>query len=266
MKTSTHRGRVALALALIGAGAASAQITGTIINKDDKLITGSIRWKNAQKAYAVTKGNIDVEIPLASVKEVQVPRPKEYDTALNLIQQGTPSGAIPLLEKIANDYLMLRWDEVATRLLGEAFLKAGEPDKALRVCEKIVSADPDKGFLGEMAPVYWQALLKLDRPSKVEDLVTKAIKTGNREASAYALLMRGDLFLATGDTNEIAKKALRDGYLRVVTLYRDVKAAQPEALYKTAKCFEKLGQTGRADQMRTALKSEYGATEWARKP
>jgi tetratricopeptide (TPR) repeat protein len=264
MKMSTKMGMIALALVV--AGSASAQITGTIINKDDKAISGAIRWKNSQKAYAVAQGNVDIEVPLANVKEVQVPRPKEYDTAVNLIQQGNPSGAVPLLEKVANDYLMLQWDTLATRLLGDAYLKAGEADKALRVCEKIVTADPEKGYLGEMAPIYWQALLKLDRKSKVEDLVTKAIKSGNRESSAFALLMRGDLLAASGDTQEISKKSLRDGYLRVATLYRDVKTAQPEALYKAAKCFEKLGQTARSDQMRTTLKSEYSASEWARKP
>ncbi len=265
MKTSIHRIRVSLALALIVAGAATAQIQGTIINNDDKAFTGKIRWKGSTKSYAVTIGQTDLEVPLASVKDVQVPRPKEYDTAVNLIQQGNSAGAIPILEKIVAEYLMLQWDEVATRLLGDAYLKSGDAKKAAAVCEKIISGAPDKAYLGEMAPIYWQALLKLDRPAKVEELVTKAIKSGSRQASASALNMRGDLILATGETIDINKKALRDGFLRVVTLYRDVKEAQPEALYKAAKCFEKIGQTGRADQMRTELKREYGATEWARK-
>jgi tetratricopeptide (TPR) repeat protein len=255
-----------VALLAVVAGAASAQIQGIIVNTDGKAIEGAIRWKNSTKSYAVSKGQIDVEVPLANVREVQVARPKELDVAVNQIQQNNAAGAIPLLEKISAEYIMLQWDGVATRLLGEAYLKAGEAEKAQRVCEKLIAADPEKAYLGEMAPVYWQALLKLDRKSKVEDLVGKAIKSGGREASAAALNMRGDLTLATGDTNEIAKKALRDGFLRVVTLYRDVKSAQPEALYKAAKCFEKIGQSARADQMRTTLKSEYGSSEWARKP
>jgi TolA-binding protein len=77
--------------------------------------------------------------------------------------------------------------------------------------------------------------------------------------------MRGDLGLATGDTADNAKKALRDGYLRVITLYKTEAEAQPEALFKAAKCFEKVGQSGRADQMRSELKKNFAGSEWAQK-
>ena len=53
--------------------------------------------------------------------------------------------------------------------------------------------------------------------------------------------------------------------MRVVTLYTAITDAQPEALYKAAKCFEKLGQSARADQMKTILKDKYGQSEWAHK-
>ena len=79
------------------------------------------------------------------------------------------------------------------------------------------------------------------------------------------LIARGDLILAGGNTKEIIEKALRDGYLRVVTLYRNERAAQPEALFKAAKCFEDLGQTQRADHFRSRLKDEFGSSEWAKK-
>jgi tetratricopeptide (TPR) repeat protein len=265
MKTSTYTGVAALAAVMLGAGAAWAQIAGTIITTEGKALTGAIRWKVREKAYAITQNNIDIEMPLANVRDIQIPKPKELDAAVKNVQEGSAAQAIPVLEKISNDYLMLQWDKVATRLLADAYVKAGEADKAIRVCEKVIASNPEAAYLGEMAPAYWQALLKAGRASKAEDLVTKAIKSGDREASAFALITRGDLILASGETNEVTKKALRDGFLRVVTLYKAVKSAQPEALYKAAKCFDKLGQTARADQMRTALKSEFGASEWARK-
>ena len=134
-----------------------------------------------------------------------------------------------VLEKIASDYMMLQWDKPATRYLAEAHVQAGNADKAIAVCEKVIAADPEAAYLGEMAPVYWQALIKRERLSKVEELLGKAIKTGDRPASANALIARGDLIQAGGgDANELAKKALRDGYLRVVTLYRSERSAQPE--------------------------------------
>jgi tetratricopeptide (TPR) repeat protein len=258
---------IAVAMTMLTAGAAWSQIAGVITTTENKTISGSIKWKIREKVYAITANNVEIEMPLANIKDIQVPKPKELDAAIANVQSGSAAAAIPVLEKISTDYLMLQWDTVATRLLAEAYVKAGEPEKAIRVCEKIIAANPEKAYLGEMAPAYWQAMVKAGRTSKVEDLIAKAVKSGDREASAFALLMRGDLILATGETNEIAKKALRDGFLRVVTLYKSVKTAQPEALYKAAKCFEKLGQTARADQMRTTLKSsEFAASEWARKP
>jgi len=267
MKTCTHTGVFALAAALFTASA-MAQIAGVITTAEGRKIEGAIKWKIREKAYAVTAkgGNVELELAPASISDIEIPRPKELDVAIASVQQGNAAAAVPVLEKIANDYLMLQWDKLATRLLAEAYVKAGSPDKALRVCEKVISVNPEAAYLGEMAPAYWMALLKSDRISKVEDLLTKAVKSGSREASAFALIMRGDVIRASGDTNETAKKALRDGYLRVVTLYKSERAAQPEALYKAAKCFEKLGQSSRAEQMRTTLKGEFGSSEWARKP
>ena len=83
------------------------------------------------------------------------------------------------------------------------------------------------------------------------------------------MILRGDIILKAGnESNDAAKKALTDGYLRVVYLYNDAGVAarlQPEALYKAAHCFEKLGQSGRADSMRTTLKKSYASSPWAAK-
>jgi len=265
MKRIRQTGAVALAI-LMMAGAAFGQvtkITGTIIRMNETEAKGDLRWKVREKVYEVTTPTITTEVPIAEVKEVRVPKPKALDDAEKLIRDGNYSAAIPVLEKIAADYLMLTWDRPATRLLAIAYLQTNEPDKAIRVCETIIRSDPTAAYLGEFAPIYWQALLKKGNKSKVEELMAQAIKSGDRLASAFALIMRGDMILATGDTNENAKKALRDGYLRVVALYTTEKAARAEALYKAAKCFEKLGQIQRADSFRTELKKEFAGTEWA---
>ena len=51
-------------------------------------------------------------------------------------------------------------------------------------------------------------------------------------------------------------------------MYTDDKVAnqlRPEALAKSAQCFEKINQAGRADQMRAELKRLYPASLWANK-
>ncbi|MCL2104591.1 MAG: tetratricopeptide repeat protein [Kiritimatiellaeota bacterium] len=270
MKRSRQTGTVALAMALM-AGAVfgqAAKVTGTIIRTNTTEAKGDLQWKTREKAYTVTANNITVEIPFADVAEVNVPRPKVLDDLEKLVREKNASQAVAGLEKLVADYLMLTWDRPATRLLATAYLQMDDVDKAIRVCENIIKVDPDSAYLGEFAPVYWQALQKKGNNSKVEDLMAKAIKSGDRLASAFALIMRGDMILATGDTSDNAKKALRDGYLRVVALYNSVgeRAARPEALYKAAKCFEKSGQLQRAESFRTELKKDFAGTEWAVKP
>lgn len=265
MKMSIQTGLAALAVTFMAAEAVAVQGVITMLNGSKR--EGDIKWVVRDKAYSITEKGRPIEMQLKpdEIADLQIPRPRELDAAIESIRQGNAAAAVPVLEKLAADYLMLQWDKPATRYLAEAHVQAGNADKAIAVCEKVIAANPEAAYLGEMAPAYWQALIKRDRLSKVEDLLSKAIKTGDRLASANALIARGDLVQAAGDTAEIAKKALRDGYLRVITLYKSERAAQPEALFKAAKCFEKLGQTQRADQLRTTLKGEFGSSEWAKK-
>ncbi|MDD4173123.1 MAG: tetratricopeptide repeat protein [Kiritimatiellae bacterium] len=265
MKMSIQTGLAALAVTFMAAEAAAVQGVITMPNNSKREV--DIKWIVRDKAYSITEKGRPIEMQLKpdEIADLQIPRPRELDAAIESIRQGNAAAAVPVLEKLAADYLMLQWDKPATRYLAEAHVQAGNADKAIAVCEKVIAANPEAAYLGEMAPAYWQALIKRDRLSKVEDLLSKAIKTGDRLASANALIARGDLVQAAGDTAEIAKKALRDGYLRVITLYKSERAAQPEALFKAAKCFEKLGQTQRADQLRTTLKGEFGSSEWAKK-
>ena len=246
-------------------GAVWGQVQGTIVNNDGKPLTGLLKWKVSAKAYTVTANNMDLEVPLASVSEIQIAKPKDLEAAEKQISGGNAELAIPILEKITKEYFMLKWDKPAIRYLAEAHMAAGNTDKAIKTCEAIIAADPTAAYVGEIAPLYWQALLKAGKTAKAEELVLKAIKSGDRLASAFALIMRGDLVLATGDTADNAKKALRDGYLRVITLYKSEAEAQPEALSKAAKCFEKAGQSGRADQLRSELKKNFATSKWAQK-
>mgnify|MGYP001287495090 FL=1 len=265
MKMRIQTGLAALAATFIAAEAAAVQ--GVITMPNNSKREGEIKWIARDKAYGIVEKGRSIEMQLKpeEIADLQIPRPRELDAAIEAIRQGNANAAIPVLEKIATDYLMLQWDKPATRYLAEAHVQAGNADKAIAVCEKVIATDPEAAYLGEMAPAYWQALIKRERLTKVEELLGKAIKTGDRPASANALIARGDLILAGGNTKEIIEKALRDGYLRVVTLYRNERAAQPEALFKAAKCFEDLGQTQRADHFRSRLKDEFGSSEWAKK-
>ena len=82
--------------------------------------------------------------------------------------------------------------------------------------------------------------------------------SGDRQSSAAALVMRGDIIVSTSnDAPEALKQALRDGYMRVVLMYQDAECRRErgEAMLKAAACFDKLGQAARAENLRAQAKA-----------
>ena len=259
--------KILIAMILLTAGFALAQVEGVLVTTEGRKMPGTIKWSVRDKGYKIKArgGNVEVSIAIDKVARLLIPKPKALTDAETLIKKGSGAQAISMLNKVIAGYVKLNWDETATRLLAEAHIANGDASSAIKVCEKIIVGNKEAAYLGEMAPTYWKALLMGDRVSKLDGFVTKAVKSGDRTASAFALILRGDMIRKESDTNENASKALRDGYLRVVTLYKSVKTAQPEALYKAAQCFDKLGQSSRADKMRTTLKDEFASSQWALK-
>ena len=258
-----------LLVAGVACAAAFGDVPGTIKTTTGETQKGNIRWSTREKAYVVTKGNIELQVPEADVDILDIDKPAAFDTAVDQVQKGQGAAAIPALQKIAKEYQHLQWDKVAGRYLAEAYIAAGKSEDALKMCQSIISGEPTAAYKGELAPAYWNALLALNKTSALDAALSKAAKSGDRFSSGAALILRGDVILKAGnESNDAAKKALTDGYLRVVYLYNDPGVAsrlQPEALYKAAHCFEKLGQSGRADSMRTTLKKTYASSPWAAK-
>jgi TolA-binding protein len=89
----------------------------------------------------------------------------------------------------------------------------------------------------------------------------EAVKRGTRQMAAIAQMRRGDIQRKRGEL----KEALIAGYLRTAYFFRDVKEVQGEALYKSVKCLEELGQHGHADKMRKRLLQDYPRDPYAEK-
>ena len=153
---------------------------------------------------------------------------------------------------------MLSWDKPAGRYLVEAYLAANNPQKAFDTAQGIIKGDSDAAWTGDLAPAYWQTLLKLGQNQRLENCLRKATSSGDRPTSAEALLMRGDMILAAGgDLPDTYRKALVDAYLRVALMYPDenCKAVRADAMQKAAGCFDKIGMASRAEQMRSQAKA-----------
>ena len=257
------------ALCAFAALAASAAVTGSLKLENGDEMKGTIGWSAREKAYVVTKGKFEQRYKATDVAEIDIEKPAAFDGAVAQVAKGQGAAAIPVLQKIVKDYAHLQWDKIAGRYLAEAYLAADKPDDALKACRGIIDDEPSAAYRGDLAPAYWSALLRLNRRAPLEKSLEKAMKSDDRFARGAALIMLGDIAMKEGNESvDACKKALTDGYLRVVFLYKDAEVAdklQPEALYKAAHCFDKLSQSGRADFMRTELKRSYASSPWANK-
>jgi len=252
-----------LALAALAAFAVSSAwaVQGTIkTDKDTR--SGDIKWQPRSKSYQLTykKGstNVSAEYPLTDVERLDIDKPANFDKLVELVRSGQGAGAIGGLDGIVKTYKMLVWDKPAGRYLVEAYLAAGQAQKAYDTATGIISDDKSAAYTGELAPAYWQALLKLGKTTQLENCLSKAATTGDRVSSAEALLMRGDIIIANeGDNAEAHRKALTDSYLRVALMYHDpsCKETRREAMMRCASSLDKLGMAARAEDMRTQAKS-----------
>ncbi len=252
--------RTILALAFASLTANLFAIQGTLVTDSEEL-KGDIRWDADKREYVVTvkKGNavVDMRRPLADVTSLDIPRPAALDKAVKLVESGQGASAISILNKLANEYHMMHWDRIALRALVQAHLAAGNAQRAYETCRPLIASDAAVTYTGKLAPVFWQVLRQLGKRNELEKLLNLAVKLGDRPSSAAAQNLRGDLILAEAKGSEDVRRALTDGYLRVVLLYQDADCAEErhEALLKAAECYEKLDMKGRAEEFRKQAKA-----------
>lgn len=238
------------------------QVPGIIEKKNGERMAGSIRYQRASKAYSITdQSGVSFKISARDVAEVRVKKPENLDAAIRQVQAGQYAEALPVLQEIASTYTMLEWDVIASTYLAQAHLQMGNSDLAIIACKDVIGQNKAAAWSGDLAPVYWQALLKEDRVDTLKDVLDEAVQEGGRDIAARAQVVRGDIQMKEGNF----KDALLDGYLRTVVLFQNQKSVQPEALYKAAQCFDELGQAPQAEEMRKKLLADYPDDPYARK-
>ena len=252
---------------------AAAEANGVIVKADGTQLRGLVRWKALNKIYIVKSGAskpgaavFEIEIAPEAVKSISVAEPPELRAAMQQLRENKLPSAIAAFETLAQEYTMLQWDVVATRWLADAYLRDGKPGQAVRACERVTDKRPEAALSGELASVYWQALLADGRNNKLETLLTTATQSDIPDAQARANVMRGEILKKQGKS----KDALRDGYLRTVVLYKGwrepaVQEARAEALFKAAQCFDELGLIQPATRLRKFCLDEHADSDWARR-
>ena len=255
MKINTmkkHRHLItAIVILFAGVISASAAVKGVIYKTDGTKFSGTIQWFGATQEYSINRSdNINLTIPAAEVARVIVAKPAKFDAAQKAVRGGSYAGAIHPLEQIVKNYERLGdWDIKAASLLATAYLGMNQYPQAKTMCEKIMRANPEVDKSGEFNSVYWAVLEKMKLEAKLTSVLTDAIRTGGREVAAVAQMKRADIEMSKGNV----KKALVDGYLRTAILFKDIKGIQPEALLKSADCFQQIGRQSEAEKMRKRL-------------
>ena len=255
VRSTAVAGLLLVCLAMQGAA-----IQGTLIKSiDNQPMSGDIRWKAASKQYVIAAGGVSMTLTPSQVKEVRVPKPATLDQAIAQLNNKKYSEALAVFEQIMTEYNMLQWDVPAKGYAAKAHMALGNAAKAATLCEMLLRDNPRAAYEGELAAVYWQALIEAGREETLRQILDKAVEEGSRELAALAQIRRGDIDVKNGRF----KEALVDGYLRTIVLFDGVKKYLPEALYKAAKCFEQLNETSNAEKMRKRLLAEFPSSSYA---
>jgi LAS superfamily LD-carboxypeptidase LdcB len=120
-----------LLVAGVACAAAFGDVPGTIKTTTGETQKGNIRWSTREKAYVVTKGNIELQVKESDVDVLDIDKPASFDAAVEQVQKGQGAAAIPALQKITKDYQHLQWDKVAGRYLADAYIAASKAEDAL---------------------------------------------------------------------------------------------------------------------------------------
>jgi hypothetical protein len=130
------------------------------------------------------------------------------------------------------------------------YLKAGQPRKAVGACDELIRIGgrvPDAVF-GD----FLTALRKSGQDGRLQKVVAD-IPLKSRELAAAGYVALGDLYMDRGK----GQKALVDGYLRTVLLFRDVKQCRAEALEKTISAMKYVRDPRGARLFEERLRKEF---------
>lgn len=205
-----------------------------VILPTGQTVEGTEITADEQGTFYLTTAQGTLTFPAGTT--VVVDKPEAYERAEALLERGQPGAAIPLLAEVIKAYRFLNWDRPAERLLADAQYGSGAYEDAVMTYEAVfVHSPPVAGDSGARAN-YLEALLQINAIDKLRPLLSETVATGKRDVAAKALMMRGRLLQAKGETGD----ALFD-FMCVAELFRDMPDYQPEALYRTGKLLAGLG-------------------------
>lgn len=260
----------ALCLASSIASAAEPRVL-IVTTEGNRQYNGTARWMPVQKQFVVNyqQGGTAMTAELSPDQiawdKLKVAEPENWKSLGAAVvgikgDDKVPAKVIADLEGVMKDYAMLEYDVKAARELLRIHLREKRPADAMRVANDLLFVRPDAASASDAAPLIWDAMMQTKKTDNLEALLSQAVQQGSRAVAAQASLVRGDLLRAEGRDRD----ALKDGYLRVITLFKAERALQPTALYKAALAFDALQEVQYAEKMRQDLLGKYADSDEAK--
>ena len=260
MKQRGLGGTILAAAVLILSVAVAARGDKVTLTNDREIEAKKVTWRPSAQEYRVEMADGTIlPFPKAQVARLQIDKPADFDKAMQLVAAKQPDAAIPLLDGLVTSYAMLNWDNEARKALAQIYLGKNEAKKAASVLDDYFANAPKAEVTIEVQLMYWKALLAADRASTLKKELDTVIVGQDREMAAAAQLMRGAMNRQAG-----LKEAAFLDYMRVGELFKDVKAVQPEALFRAAELLEEM-RDPRAESLRKKLAHDYKDSEWTAK-
>jgi len=227
MKASVSPTAAILAIAIFSSTCLVANAQDTIVQKDGQHREGQITGVKAD-VLRIKIGPAETGIPMANVASVTMAPPKTYTDTLTAWQSGDAKKTLSLLEPLVATFngLPTVWAERASALLGEAFLAAGQVDKAETAFASFQKSYPAAASTADIG-LARLAIEKKDFSTAREKLipvVEKAKATKLAGAGENAVFGQALFLLAQVQESSAENSEALENYLLVTTVFHEDEA------------------------------------------
>lgn len=200
----------------------------------------------------------EISLPVSTIVRLDWPEPAELAEAKALLAAGRDADALRLLDKTLPVHAPFKdvagsWWANLTALRLRAQTRLGRDIDAAVSLELLRRSKTGAALVPDAVLDIVSALVDANKPAEArKQLDLAALPADDEAVAARIAVLRGRLLLAE-DKPEDALLS----FLRVRALHPRVAEHQPAALLGAIACYEKLGETARAETAREQLRSRH---------